>query len=94
MADGATARTVDWYTVFACVIPAALVAWRAVAEYGWLSVAFSFWYWVAVLAWIVCVVEAIRSRRRWWLLLTAPVPIYPMVLWVALMVSCLQGTCL
>ncbi|WP_241052731.1 hypothetical protein [Achromobacter xylosoxidans] len=51
-------------------------------------------YWAAVLAWLVCITLAIRRQRRWWLLLTAPVVLYPAVRVAAFLVECSQKACI
>lgn len=51
-------------------------------------------YWAAVLAWLVCILFAIRRQRRWWLLLTASVVLYPAVRVAAFLVECSQKACI
>lgn len=51
-------------------------------------------YWAAVLAWIVCVVLVIRRQRRWWVLVTAPVVLYPAVMVAYFLVECSRKACI
>ena len=87
----------DRAAIVAVAIAAALAAWQGIAQYGWLSVVFgslAFVFWGAVLVWIACVVQVIRYQRRWWVLLTAPIVLYPVVMSALLIRACSQGTCL
>jgi hypothetical protein len=84
-------------TAIAIGIAAVLPLWQAVTEYGWLGVAggrFSFLFWAIILVWIICVVWVLRWRKRWWVLLTAPIVLYPLVMFGALLVGCARGDCL
>lgn len=51
-------------------------------------------YWAVVLVWMVCVVCVIRRQRRWWVLGTALVVLYPAVRMVGLLVECSQKACI
>jgi len=95
IADKTTAA--NWLTAIAIGIAAVLPLWQAVTEYGWLGVAFgrrSLLFWAAVVVWIVCVVCVLRWRNRWWVLLTAPIVLYPVVMSGALLGACVKGDCL
>ncbi|WP_044563603.1 hypothetical protein [Azospirillum sp. B4] len=87
----------DCLTILAVAITAALPVWRFSVEYGWLEVAFgrfAMFFWLAVVAWVISVICAIRWQRRWWLLLTAPVVLYPVMGAAVFMAHCAQGDCL
>lgn len=87
----------NWLTAIAIGIAAVLPLWQAVTEYGWLGVAFgrlSLLFWAIVLLWILSVVCVLRWRRRWWVLLTAPIVLYPVVMSGALLGACARGDCL
>ncbi len=51
-------------------------------------------YWVVVLAWLVCVICAIRQQRRWWVLATGLVVLYPAARMVGFLVECSQKACI
>lgn len=93
MTSEAKVKAGDRLALVALVIAAALCLWQMTAEYGGLSVAFVPLFWIAVAAWIACVALAILWRRRWWVLITAPVVLNPVVLFVGLAVACSNGRC-
>lgn len=87
----------NWLTAIAIGIAAVLPLWQAMTEYGWLGIAFgrlSLLFWAVVLVWIVSVVCVLRWQRRWWVLLTAPIVLYPVVMSGALLGACTRGDCL
>lgn len=51
-------------------------------------------YWAVVLVWMVCVVCVIRRQRRWWVLGTALVVLYPAARMVGFLVECSQKACI
>jgi hypothetical protein len=67
-------------TAVAVLIAAAFPVWQSFTEYGWLGVVFGNFataFWLAVLIWVGCVAGAIICARRWWVLLTAPIVLFP-----------------
>lgn len=51
-------------------------------------------YWAAVLVWLVCVVLVIRRQRRWWVLSTAPIVLYPAVMAGYFLIECSRKACI
>jgi len=51
-------------------------------------------FWTAVLAWVVCVVLAIKRFKLWWLLLSASVVLAPVVMAGGILAACATGDCL
>ncbi|MBB1624953.1 hypothetical protein A9974_06845 [Achromobacter sp. UMC71] len=51
-------------------------------------------YWAAVLAWVACVIGAIRRQRRWWVLATGLVVLYPAARMAGFLVECSQKACI
>ena len=51
-------------------------------------------YWLGLAIWLVCVIRAIWTERRWWLLLTAPIAFYPAVIAILIIVACAHGNCI
>jgi hypothetical protein len=85
-------------TVLVILTTAALLAWQVAAVFEDRFFAafgtFAFVFWAMVGIWIVCVVCALRWKKRWWVLATAPVVLLPVYLYIALVVACMQGSCL
>ncbi len=91
------ARVANWLTTGAIAIALIVAIWATMEPNGWLDIAIdanAALFWLAVLAWIVCVIGAIVSRRRWWLLLTAPIVLFPAFLFGLLAVACMGGDCI
>jgi hypothetical protein len=79
------------------VIAVAMPVWQSQFKYGWLEMALGGWAWlfcIAVLAWAVCVVLAIKRFKLWWLLLSAPLILFPVVMAGVLLAACATGDCL
>ena len=79
------------------VVAIALPIWQSRFEGGWLEMALGAWawlFWAAVLAWAVCVTLAIKRFKWWWLLLTMPLVLAPVVMAGGLLVACATGDCL
>jgi hypothetical protein len=86
-----------WWLMLPVVIAVALALWQAQFRDGWLEMAlgtFAWLFWIAVIAWGALTAAAIRQHRAWWLLITAPVLLYPVVMAVALLSACAGGDCL
>ena len=86
-----------WWLFLPVLIAVALPLWQTRFRYGWLEMAlgdFAWLFWIAVLAWLVLVAVAIRRHRSWWLLITAPLVLYPVVMAVGLLAACAGGDCL
>ncbi|WP_145618723.1 hypothetical protein [Nitrospirillum bahiense] len=83
-------------TVVAVAIAVAMAVWMAVAQYGWLEgvVRHPALFWGTVLGWAISVINVIRWRRRWWLLATAPIVLFPVIGTVMLAIECGRGNCL
>lgn len=82
-------------TILIFLATAAVVA--LLVRTDWLMVALGPYllaYWAAVLAWVICVVGTIRRQRRWWVLGTALVVLYPAVRMVGFFVECSQKACI
>ena len=95
--DQFRSRAGDGLTAAALAITVAIPIWQKFEEYGWLSIALGangLWYWLAILVWMVSVPLVIRWRRRWWLLLTAPIVLYPAFMAGGLIAACSTGNCL
>lgn len=95
VADKASAA--NWLAATAVVIAVALPGWQMVTEYGWFGVAFGDFaavFWAVILVWVLCVVCVLRWQRRWWILITAPVVLYPVVMSGFLLGACAVGNCL
>ncbi|TMM48787.1 hypothetical protein [Qipengyuania marisflavi] len=86
-----------WLLSVLIIIAGALVLWQTQFRYGWLEMAlgsFAWLFWIAVVAWGALTAVAIRRHRAWWLLIAAPVVLYPVVMAAGLLVSCAGGDCL
>jgi hypothetical protein len=86
-----------WWLLLPIVIAVALPLWQTSFRYGWLEMALgslAWLFWIAVFAWAVLTVAAIRRYRAWWLLITAPFVLYPIVMAVGLLAACAGGDCL
>ena len=86
-----------WWILLPILIAVALPLWQTQFQYGWLEMAlggFAWLFWIAVLTWLVLVVVAIRKHRTWWLLITAPLILYPVIMAVVLLAACAGGDCL
>ena len=97
MSLSSKAGAANWLTACAIVIAIALSLLRLTTEYGWLGMAFgqlAYLFWTLVVAWVVCVTCVLRWQRRWWLLTTAPVVLYPVFMSFALLGACASGDCL
>ena len=80
--------------VLPILISVSLAIWQTQFRDGWLEMAFSSWlFWIAALAWLVLVFAAIRIHRAWWLLITAPFVLWPVIASLLLLVICLGGDC-
>ncbi|CAB3846076.1 hypothetical protein LMG26842_02588 [Achromobacter dolens] len=51
-------------------------------------------YWAAMLLWLACVVLVLRRQRRWWVLVTAPVVLYPAVMVGHFLIECSRKACI
>jgi hypothetical protein len=79
------------------VIAVALPVWQSQFKDGSLGMAFGGWmwlFWIAVLTWTVCVVLAIKRFKQWWLLLSAPFVLFPVVMAGGILAACATGDCL
>jgi hypothetical protein len=86
-----------WWLSLPIVIAVALPFWQSQFRYGWLEMAlgsFAWLFWLAVLAWGVMTIAGIRRHRAWWLLITAPLVLYPVVMAALLFAACMGGDCL
>lgn len=78
------------------VIAVALPLWQTQLRDGWLEMAvgsLAWLFWIAVVVWAVLTFVAIRWHRAWWLLLTAPVVLYPVVITLFVVAACATGDC-
>jgi hypothetical protein len=90
------ASAANWLTAVAVAIAGALPVWQAVTEFGWLGIAFgrlSPVFWAMILIYIVCVACVLWWQRRWWVLITAPIVLYPVLMAGAVLGSCARGDC-
>jgi hypothetical protein len=79
------------------VIAVGLPVWQSQFKDGWLEMALGGWawlFWIAVLAWTVCVALAIKRFKLWWLLLSAPLVLLPVVMAGGIIAACATGDCL
>ena len=86
-----------WWLLLPAIIAVALPVWQTQFRYGWLEMAvgsFAWLFWIAVLAWGVLIAFAIRRHRAWWLLITAPLVLYPVGIAASLLIACAGGDCL
>ncbi|MBB4087634.1 hypothetical protein [Sphingomonas carotinifaciens] len=84
-------------TIIPVAIAVALPILQSVFEHGWLEMAFGGWallFWIAVLAWVACVVLAIKRFKSWWLLFTMPLVLLPVAMAGGLLAACATGDCL
>jgi len=91
------AKVANCLTVVAVAIAVTIPVWQAITKHGWLDLALGrLWplFWVVVGVWIVCIVCALRWKRRWWLLVTAPLVLYPVAATGVLLAACASGNCL
>ena len=82
-------------TILIFVILAAVVL--LLMRVDWLTVGLGPYfpaYWTAVLAWLVSVVLVIWRQRRWWVLVTAPVVLYPAVMVGYFLIECSRKACI
>jgi hypothetical protein len=86
-----------WWLVLPIMIAVALPAWQTQLEYGWLEMALgrcAWLFWIAAAGWGALTAVAIHRHRAWWLLVTAPLVLYPVVMTAVLLVACARGNCL
>jgi hypothetical protein len=86
-----------WWMVGPIIIAVALALWQTQFRDGWLEMAlgrFARLFWIAVIGWGASTAAAIRRHRAWWLLITAPVVLYPVVMAAGLLLACAGGDCL
>ena len=86
-----------WWLAVPVLIAMALPIWATQLEAGWLEMTFghnSAIYWFAALAWLVLTVAGIRHYRAWWLLITAPIVLFPIIVGFGLFMACSRGDCL
>ena len=86
-----------WWLLLPVIIAVALPIWQTQFRYGWIEMAsgdFAWLFWMAVVAWGVLTAGAIRRHRAWWLLTTAPLVLYPVVMGARLLAACAVGNCL
>ena len=86
-----------WLSIPIIIIGVALPFWQLQFPYGWLEMAlggFAWLFWMIVVAWAVLTIIAIRRHRAWWLLITAPLVLYPVVMAALLIAGCMGGDCL
>jgi hypothetical protein len=86
-----------WWLALPIIIAVALPLWQAQFRDGWLEMAlggFAWLFWAAVVGWAVLTAAAIRRHHAWWLLITAPFVLYPVVMAAGLLMSCAGGDCL
>jgi hypothetical protein len=86
-----------WWLLLPIIIAIALPLWETQLRYGWPEMAlggFAWLFWIAVTAWVVLTAAAIRRHRAWWLLVTTPFVLYPVVMAVGLLAACAGGDCL
>jgi hypothetical protein len=86
-----------WWLILPVLIALALPFWQTQFQYGWLEMAlggFAWLFWIAVLTWLALVAVAIRRYRAWWLLISAPLILYPVVMALGLLAACASGDCL
>lgn len=86
-----------WWLLLPLVVAVALPLWQTQLRYGWLDMAFggfAWLFWIAVVVWAVLTAAAIRRHRAWWLLVTVPFVLYPVVMAVTLLAACARGDCL
>ena len=82
-------------TILIFVILAAVVL--LLMRVDWLTVGLGPYfpaYWTAVLVWLVCVVLVIRRQRRWWVLVTALVVLYPAAMVGYFLIECSRKACI
>ena len=86
-----------WCLFLPIIIALAMPLWQTQFRGGWLEMAlgsFGWLFWISVLAWGVLTAAAIRRHRSWWLLITAPLVLYPVVAAAWLLAACAGGDCL
>lgn len=77
-------------------IALALPLWQTQFRDGWLEMAlgrFAWLFWIAVGASVLLTFSAIRRHRAWWLLITAPLVLYPVVMAFGILAACATGDC-
>ena len=86
-----------WWLLLPIPIAAALSLWQTHLRDGWMEMAlgsFAWLFWAAVVAWLILTAAAIRKHRAWWLLITAPLVLYPVGAAALLLAACAGGDCL
>ena len=89
--------TQRWWVLLPILIAGAMPIWELQVEYGWLDMGagqHARLFWFAVVAWLVLTFAAIKRYRAWWLLITAPFVLYPVVMMFGLLAACAHGDCL
>lgn len=51
-------------------------------------------FWIGVSLWMAASLLAVRSRQHWWVIATAPFPLYPIGMAALLVAACFGGDCL
>ncbi len=87
-----------WLAIVPLLIALGLTIWQKRAPFGGLELAFgklAWLFWTCLTVWFLNIVLAIRQRRWWLLLLTAPFVLYPVCMAFLLIWACLiRGECL
>ena len=87
----------DFVGPVAATFAVGIFLWQATRTGGWLEAAFgglAVFFWMAVALWLITSIIAVRARRHWWVIATAPFALYPIIAVVLLASECAQGNCL
>jgi hypothetical protein len=60
------------------------------AEFG----SYAPFFWAAIVLWFAVATLALWRRQIWWVAFTAPIILFPLILWGGLALACLRGDCL
>ena len=92
MANGYDGVKISPYlSVIPLICALALILVGLFSTYGWL---YTIMYWPVAIIGIIALVIAIRKNSDWWLLITLPVFLYPLIMGALVLYSCSQGNCL
>ena len=84
------------FSIATVVIAVFITVWQATAQYGWFGVnfgEFSFLFWMFIAIWLVSVAAVLRWAKKWWILITLPVILFPVWMSAVVVVKCVRGNC-
>lgn len=96
MRDHGKIKRAHWLSGVAVAIAGVMLPWQMFAEDAWFGMAFgalSLVFWTLAVIWFVSVAYLLGWARRWWILITAPVVLFPIAMACTVLIQCARGNC-